>query len=604
METRPTPPGPPLPGPPGDPAPGLPPPAQPARGGEPPVAIPDLEAGTRFACLPDGSLLAVFARAVAGGGQEVVARTSTDDGVSWAPPRGLFSLGPPYAHWGFSELLADQNGELHAFFLIPGEKTLPAGGEAERPLVGELLDLRLDIGYARSRDGRTRWTAPRVLWVGYTGALNAVIQTHAGRILLPFSLLTSRTWARRGDGPAAHTFLGAFDSTVIYSDDGGLTWCAGPRLCTPVPDIVSAYGAVEPVVVERGDGSLWMLIRTQMGRFWESVSGEGATWSAPAPTAITSSDSPAGLVRLGDGRLVLFWNNCLRYPYAYGGRQVLHAAVSADQGRTWVGWREVGRDPRLSEPPPSGGDFGTAYPFPRRTGTDRVLFVSGQGPGRVLCRRLDPAWLSQTQQTADFALRAGEWSWFGTRGVEVVPHPQDPDGRALRVRRTDPEWPAAAVWNFPAGQAGTLRLRLLPGEGSPGACLLLTDHFSAPCDLEDELNAVYVLRAGPGPGSDQVVLPPGQWAEVEMCWNLETSSCMVSVDGRPAVRLPALRRSDHLCYLRLRPAGPGPDPVGYLVCAAQVEVVPPGSAPQSPSAGGERPGRQGVAPEENPHGPG
>ena len=77
-------------------------------------------------------------------------------------------------------------------------------------------------------------------------------------------------------------------------------------------------------------------------------------------------------------------------------------------------------------------------------------------------KMLDPAWLYETNQTADFAQRAEEWSTFGTRGVEIVPHPNGADRKVLQIRKTDEHWPAAAVWNFPAGADGRLRLRILP----------------------------------------------------------------------------------------------------------------------------------------------
>ena len=34
-------------------------------------------------------------------------------------------------------------------------------------------------------------------------------------------------------------------------------------------------GAIEPVVVERKDGTIWMLIRTTRGQFWQSTSSDG-----------------------------------------------------------------------------------------------------------------------------------------------------------------------------------------------------------------------------------------------------------------------------------------------------------------------------------------
>jgi hypothetical protein len=432
-----------------------------------------------------------------------------------------------------------------------------------------------------------------MVWKGYTGALNSVLQMANGRILLPFSHFTARTWGQRGPGLDAFTFTGQFDSTLIYSDDAGDTWGLANSLSVPVPDIVSAYGAVEPVVLQLQDGRVWMLIRTQQGRFYESFSPDGAAWSPPQPTSILSSDSPAGLVRLEDGRIVLFWNNCLRFPYAYGGRHVLHAAISEDEGKTWRGYREVARDPRRHEPPPPGGDFGTAYPFPTVVNGGKVIYCTGQGAGRVLLMLLDPDWLLETSQKADFSDGAEEWATFGTQGVEFVAHPEKPGAKVLSLRKTDPDWPAAAVWNFPSGRQGRLHLRLKLNPGFAGALVGLTDHFSVPFDLEDRFNNLFNLDLGvrSGPVRASAVrsepvrtsasrrnyeqgarLTPGRWHDLLLEWDCAGRECRVLVDGRSTGVLPLLRETAGVCYLRLRSTAEQTDNAGFLVESVEADI--------------------------------
>lgn len=540
-----------------------------------PRPLPKLDDGILFSRLKSGKLAGIFQRAGAGG-PEIMARYSTDNGASWGEPNLLLTLPKADANWGLGEVLVDRNEEFHLFFMITGNNTpASAKGEQERPLIGELVGSRIDIGYVRSSNHGTTWTNPRVLWIGYTGALNSVIQTDTGSILLPFSYLTKRNWGNRGQGVAAFTFMGQYDSTVLHSEDDGATWSLSNSLTVPVPDIVSAYGAVEPVVVQLKDKRVWMLIRTQMGRFWESFSRDGAHWSEPQPTDILSSDSPAGLVRLSDGRIVLFWNDSLRYPYAYGGRQVLHAAISADSGRTWRGYREVGRDPMRNEQPSMEGDFGTAYPFPALANNDTVLFVSGQGKGRILRAMLDPKWLYETTQTANFRDRAEEWSTFGTKGVEIVAaEPGLPGGDlALQLRKPQADWPAAAVWNFPSGEAGKLRLRLQVRPGFGGALIGLTDHFSTPFDKEDRYNNAYNLWIGPdGAAGSGLHLAPGKWHDLELAWSASAQTCLVTIDGRKSATLPVVRSSRNICYLRLASTAPTTDDAGFLVQSVSVDV--------------------------------
>ncbi len=549
--------------------------AAPLASANPPQPLPKLENGILFGRLKSGKLIGVFQpRTITVVAPEVMARYSTDNGASWSEPTLLFTLPAQFAGWGVGELLVDHDDELHMFLMSPGAAGVAASrGEQNRPLVGELVGSRLDIGYVRSSSHRTAWSRPRVLWIGYTGALNSVIQMDNGTILLPFSFLTKRSWGSRVEGVAAFTYMGQYDCTVLYSSDGGATWQLGDRLMTPAPDIVSAYGGVEPVVVQLKDGRVWMLIRTQMGRFWESFSRDGAHWSEARPTAILSSDSPAGLVRLSDGRIVLLWNNCLRFPYAYGGRQILHAAISEDSGRTWRGYREVGRDPLRNEHPSIEGDYGTAYPFPALANHDKVIFTSGQGKGRSIRALLDPAWLYETSQTADFSVRAEEWSFFGTRGVEIVADQERPGAKLLSIRKTEETWPAAAVWNFPAGAVGRLRLQIKLNPGFAGGLIGVTDHFSTPFDFEDRYNNLYDLWIGPGgrlaPGKR---LETGRWHEIELAWNADKQSCDVILDGRKAITLPVIRASRNACYLRLSSTAERKDPAGFVIRSVTVDV--------------------------------
>ncbi|MBI2432318.1 MAG: exo-alpha-sialidase [Candidatus Hydrogenedentes bacterium] len=502
--------------------------------------------------------------------QIVVARNSADLGQHWTDEAPVLELSLEPGGWALPEALVDRGGELHLFFLNDAHSGIILTGEENRPKTGSMPRMRLDIWHTRSREGRTRWETPKKIWEGYTGALNSVIQMSSGRILLPFSCLTDRTWGKRGEGLDAFTFRGQYDSTLVYSDDGE-TWVQPPvRLKVPTPDIVSAYGAVEPVVIQLKDGRVWMLIRTQQGRFYESFSKDGAVWSEAVPSSITSSDSPGGIVRLTDGRLVLFWNNCQRYPYAYGGRQVLHAAISADEGKTWRGYREVARDSLRNEPPPPSGDHGTAYPFPFSLQDGRVVFVTGQGEAaRVACKVIDPAWLTETEQFDDLSQGLEAWSVFGTKGVELVPHPDRAERKALLVRNAEGGWPACAVWNFPAGAAGTLLVRIRANEGFQGAAIALTDHFSTPFDLEDVFYNMYTFEAAAGS------LEPGIWHELALKWDCTARICTVQLDGQVTTELRQTRESQTPCYLRLRANGNDKTDGGFLVESVRADVTTP-----------------------------
>jgi hypothetical protein len=137
---------------------------------------------------------------------------------------------------------------------------------------------------------------------------------------------------------------------AYVSADGGGTW--RPSNIIDLGGHGHHDGALEPTLAELGDGRLWMLIRTNLGRFWESFSEDGGrSWRVLRPTAIDASSAPGFLLRLASGRLALAWNR-LRpvdgsaYPTRGGDgqfseeraswhREELSLALSEDDGQSW-----------------------------------------------------------------------------------------------------------------------------------------------------------------------------------------------------------------------------------------------------------------------------
>jgi len=539
----------------------------------PPVPVAHFSQTMRIVLSPDGRLMGIYLQ-TADGSQSVAARYSKDDGHSWSAAATLLKLPRGIGTWAGPEAMVDHSGEIHLFLLNDANTGVLHSGEANRPKSAQMRKRHLDIWHTKSVDGRAEWLPLKRIWEGYTGSLNSVIQLRNGRIVLPFSYLTTRIWSDRGEGFDDFTFKGHFDSTVLYSDDQGSSWrLSRSHLEVPVPDIVSAYGAVEPVVLQLKDGRVWMLIRTQMGRFYESFSINGIAWSAPQPTSIISSDSPAGLLRLKDGRILLLWNDCQRYPYAYGGRQVLQGAISADEGRTWKGYREVVRDPLRNQPPPVSGDFGTGYPYPTLTRDGKVLLHTGQGKGRSFLVLLDPRWLDATRQATHFSKGLNGWSVFGTKGVALVPDPGKPGVKVLGLCKPEVDWPSGAVWNFPDGEKGFLRLRILLEPGFKDLLVGLTDQFSPPFDAEDLFYNLFNLRIGPGgqfANGSKIGL--NRWHNLELRWDLTRRDCQVILDGQNVEILPLMRESSGVCYLRLRSTAQGKDSQGMLVESVSADV--------------------------------
>jgi hypothetical protein len=557
----------------------------------PPVVIHQFHILHEAVLLPDGKLFAVAIR-YRDGRQVITGQTSSDDGRIWTTAHDLVALPRSGGIYGYYKTFVDREGEIHIFLLADSDTgaALPIkeeGGDSAREQI-------LDIWQVKTQKAGSVWEPAERIWKGRAGDLLSVIQLKSGRIVLPICYLASRTWRDRGTGFKDFTYVGPFETSALFSDDDGDTWHESTsRLDIQTPDL-SSEGAIEPIVLQLKDGRVWMLIRSQTGRFYESFSADGATWSEPRPTSIVSSDSPAGLFRLKDGRIFMLVNDCQRFPYALGGRQVLLGAISDDEGRTWHGYREVIRDPLRGVPPPPEGDFGVSYPFPTLTADGKVVFTMGvqtgtrsqvpEGPAGINQSEkrpmvlVDPRWLDARSQQTDFSQGLSDWSIFGTKGVALVRNPKSPSSVVLQISKPRADWPAGAVWNFPAGRKGLIRLRILVRHGFQGLLIGLTDEFSPPWDGEDQYDNVFNFQLGrDGKLPDGSRIIQGKWHDMELNWNCDKRICDVFIDHRKVVSVPLNRtpQSQGVCYLRLRSTASTTDPDGLLVQSVAAHVAAP-----------------------------
>jgi len=482
--------------------------------------------------------------------QRFCCRFSSDDGRTWSEPQAAFEFPPERsAFLSPGAILLDRDGAIHCF-----------GLRYQAFVVDDWDATQSALFHVMSADGGHTWTAPQDCDFGaqYTGASNCAIQLVSGRILAPISYYSQHTTAR-------------FVSRITLSDDGGKTWRPSRGEC--VVDTgggAAESGACEPVALQLADGRVWMLIRTQGGTQYEAWSSDdGDTWTEPAPSRFVSSNAPVHMTRLRDGRIALVWQNCMGPVGVSYDRQILAAAISDDDGRTWRGYREIVR----------AGERGAAeqvtYPWVCEAPDGKLLvsYFGASGPWGVGLLRLDAKWLYERTLHDEFTHGLAGWVTMGTEGAALVPHPTRRDRQALALRKPKPDVAAGASLNFPFGAKGHLTVRLRLQRGFEGAHLSLTDHFSLPAQCQDGLFGLAIAPTGQlgavtatGPVTPIAASLAGRrWHTLGFAWDCRKGTCRLAVDDRPTVELSQLIKGVGVCYLRLWSAAERTDRAGMVI---------------------------------------
>lgn len=449
------------------------------------------------------------------------------------------------------------------------------------------LPMYLDVWF---QQGNAEAVSPPIrAWRGYNGSQMEYQSLASGRLIVPHGSFL----------PHAKTVppTGRHETVVEYSDDGGASWqLSASRLTSPCYAGFNGAneGACEPCFEELRDGSLWMLMRTQAGCLYESGSKDnGTTWSVAGPSRFRTSTGPANLLRHRDGRLVLTWNNCELPPKhegvgVYGGRDALHIAISADDGRTWQGFREIYLDHRRNDNPAASGDRGTAYPLAAYDEKGQIIVLAGQGKGGRNPIVVDPDWITATTAESDFQDGLAQWSvyqhigpakrwWRGRRvGCGLIATPGEKDTRSLHVRHVAsseaeaPSEPDTAVWNFPNGWRGELTARIRLPAGSQGAVFSLNDRFFDPSNTIGE--DVAVFQAGVTTDNAKA----DEWHTLSLRWDLERGQCEQRLDDMLVSTLPVRTRTlNGVSYLRIRSAAAKPDAHGIIVRHVKAQIADP-----------------------------
>jgi hypothetical protein len=439
-----------------------------------------------------------------GKADKMMSISSTDNGASWQEPFVEFEL-PGEAYYA-NQVMQDRNGTLHCVFHIfkPG----PLGYRGRH----------LDLWYTSMKKGGI-WAKPNIINEGYVGSLRGFIELKNGNFIIPMTESDTARANKPGQGMVDN---GLFQVMTLNSTDMGQTWTRSlTTLKIPIESSwVTRYGAIEPHAIEMNDGRIWMLIRTNKGFLYESFSNNsGTTWSTPTPSSFISSDSPASAVRRADGGIILLWNSNQRYDdkrsYAAGGREVLHAAISKDDGKTWKGFREI-MTTINSKTPVVRGDRGTAYPSAVELPNGNILMVSGQGDDASLVM-FNPRWLEEKQQN-DTLENLHQWTLHGSN-------------------------PGDAVWNFPMLKKGTLAIKVI---ADTSISIGLTDHFSVAFDS-------LAMKSSPIHYTIDKTISTEKETTIRISWDATKNRVSARVDGKKIklVSSDISKNNFGLNYLRL-----------------------------------------------------
>nr|MBI1229548.1 hypothetical protein [Cytophagales bacterium] len=386
-------------------------------------------------------------------------------GQKWSDPREEFIL-PGQAYYAL-QLAESQKEDLICVFHVFGTGLNGYKGR------------HLDLWINRRVNGI--WETPFKIYEGYVGAIRGFKKLSSGRLLLTFGKAIPD---RQKPSKAGDIDFGWNTIISMYSDDDGQSWQLSKNEIEIQIDNTKTtrYGAIEPDIVELENGIIWMLIRNTSGFLYQSKSIDGgATWSCPLPTSFISSDSPASFLRLKNGKLVLFWNSCQRWDdpnsYAIGGREVLHAAISSDDGLIWKGVREVAFESR-GIAGIEKGDRGTAYPSAVEDLDGKILLVTGQGSSRGLYT-INSQWLEENRQKRYIFISDTPNRWI-----------QKSNGDTLFYSSTSGK---DLVTNFPTSRIGSLEIGPLPAAEWSNLDFALTDHFSSDVDSLAFSNSVFQI---------------------------------------------------------------------------------------------------------------
>ncbi|MCK4342567.1 MAG: exo-alpha-sialidase [Phycisphaerae bacterium] len=211
------------------------------------------------------------------------------------------------------------------------------------------------IEVQRSSDRGRTWSSPRVI----EGPLGSNVRfppvpTADGTLLLP-------------------AYDDLFQRALFFASTDGENWT-----CRSALPLNLLFPNLQPSVVVLDDGRLLAVMRNGGGGWlWVSASDDGGrSWTVPLDSGFPNPASPAALLRLADGSLILIYND------SNTARRPLSITISADEGVTW-------HPPRVLV----DGDGAYAYPTAVQSPDGLIHVVYSHNRERIQHLILNVAWI-------------------------------------------------------------------------------------------------------------------------------------------------------------------------------------------------------------------
>lgn len=247
-----------------------------------------------------------------GPGNFVVLTTSADDGKTWSAPKLV--IDPPGPVRAYDPTLwIDPQGRLWVFWAQSYQWW--DGRSGTWAMVTENPDAE-----------NPEWSSPRRLCDGIM--MNKPTVSSRGEWLLPVSVWSHKP-GNKIQGVHRHDLGDKVGAQVVVSKDNGATFSWLGQTSAPEADRTFD----EHMIVERKDGSLWMLLRTKAGIAESTSTDGGKTWTPGEPSSIPHANARFFIRRLKSGNLLMVKHHSPDNK----ARSHLTATISKDDGKTWEG---------------------------------------------------------------------------------------------------------------------------------------------------------------------------------------------------------------------------------------------------------------------------